>query len=386
VRVLHTADWHVGKKLGRLDRRAETSAVLDEIVGVARERAVDAVLVAGDLFDRAGPPLESLRIVLDALVRLAATGARVVAIPGNHDSPELFRVLGPLLEGFGITLVDRPREPDDGAVVRVPARDGPGTLRIACLPFVHEVQVIDLLGAPDSGHKAYAQRIRDITAYYARWMVEHPEPSAVDVLMGHFMVHGAVPSGSERELHIGEAYMATADAIPSDIKYAALGHIHAAQEAPGATVPARFCGSVLQLDFGEAGQRKSVAVVELEPGMKPARVEQVVLGAGTELVRFVGTLEELEARAPELRDSHVHVSIRTEGPESGLAERVREVLPNALQVYADYERKGYDLPAREGRSLTELYRDYWQHKKGVEPSTELVEAFEGLLSETGVSW
>lgn len=386
MRVLHTADWHVGKKLGRLDRRAEAIAVLDEIVGVARARAVDAVLVAGDLFDRAGPPLESLQVVLDALIRLAGTGARVVAIPGNHDSAELFRVLAPLLAGFGITLVDKPREPDDGAIVEVPARDGSATLRVACLPFVHEVQVIDLLGAPDAGHKAYAQRIRDITAYYARWMVEHPTPGAIDVLMGHFMVHGAVPSGSERELHIGEAYMATADAIPSDIKYAALGHIHAPQEAPGAPVPARFCGSALQLDFGEAGQQKSVTVVELEPGMKPARVEQVPLASGTELVRFVGTFEELEGRAADLQGAHVHVSIQTDGPEPGLAERVRDVLPDALQVYADYERKGYDLPAREGRNLTDLYRDYWQHKKGVEPSEEVVEAFEGLLSEVGVGW
>src|SRR5688572_1746892 len=103
MRFLHTADWHVGKKLGRIDRRAEAESVLDELVAIADDQDVDAVLVAGDLFDRAGPPFESMSLVLDALRRLAE-GRHVVALPGNHDSADLFRLFGPLLESFGITL------------------------------------------------------------------------------------------------------------------------------------------------------------------------------------------------------------------------------------------------------------------------------------------
>src|SRR5687768_13179268 len=123
MRILHTADWHVGKKLGRLDRREEAEAVLDELVAVADDSNVDAVLVAGDLFDRAGPPLETMKLVLESLVRLAE-GRRVVVIPGNHDSPALFEVLAPLVRNFGIEMVARPLEPDAGGVVTVPSRDG----------------------------------------------------------------------------------------------------------------------------------------------------------------------------------------------------------------------------------------------------------------------
>jgi len=386
VRILHTADWHVGKRLGRIDRLEETRAVLDEVVDIARVNEVDAVLVAGDLFDRAGPPLESLRVVLETLVRLANTGARVVAIPGNHDAPELFRVLAPLLRGFGVTLVHKPLEPEEGAMVEIGARDGSATLRVACLPFVHEAQIIDLLGTPDEGHKAYAQRIRDVTAYYERWMVENARRDAIDVLMGHFMVHGAVPSGSERELHIGEAYMATAAAIPSAIKYAALGHIHRPQEAPGAAVPARFCGSLLQLDFGESEQQKSVSLVELEPGLRPARVESIPVTRGKSLVRFRGTLQELRARADEFTEAYVHASIATEGPDPGLADQVRAVLPNALQIHADYERARDEPSSLEGRTLTELYRDYRRRARGADPSEELARAFESLLEDVGVVW
>ena len=385
MRVLHTADWHVGKKLGRQER-ADTAAALDELVSIARDRAVDAVLVAGDLFDRATPPLDSLNLVLGTLLGLAKTGTKVVVIPGNHDSPELFRVLAPLLEPFGVHLVHKPLEPEDGGVVSVPSLDGKTTMRVACVPFIHETAVIDLMGVAEEGYKDYAERIRKITSYYARWMVENPQPDTVDVLMAHFMVHKAIPSGTERELHIGEAYMASADAIPTDLKYAALGHIHLAQEVPGSAVPARFSGSLLQLDFGEAGIDKSVCIVELEPGMKPARIESAAVTTGRTLQKISGTIDELRAMAADLGDSFLHVTVKTLGPEPGLADEVRSFLPNALQIHADYPRTEVELSEREGRSLTEIYGDYWMAKKGVDTPPEVAKAFAELMDEVGVNW
>ncbi len=384
MRILHTADWHVGKKLGRLDRQQEAEAVLDELVAIADASDVDVVLVAGDLFDRAGPPLDTMKLVLETLVRLA-NGRQVVVVPGNHDSPPLFEVLAPLVRTFGIELVARPLEPDAGGVVTVPSSDGEQVARVACMPFIHETQVIDFLAAPEEGYKSYADRIRSIARYYADWMLSHPVADSVDLLMGHFMVHGATPSGSERELHIGEAYMASADAIPSTIKYGALGHIHLPQEAPGSTVPARFSGSIMQLDFGEAAQGKSVCIVDVEPGMKPAQVECVPITSGRTLLKVSDTLEGLRARSAEFGDAWLHVSVKTDGPEPGLADEVRAFLPNALQVYADYERSEGERPRRQGQSITDLYKDFWQTRKGVEASPELVDAFNGLVDETGVS-
>lgn len=385
MRVLHTADWHVGKKLGRQER-ADTVAALEEVVTIAGEREVDAVLVAGDLFDRATPPLDSLNLVLGTLLGLAKTGAKVVAIPGNHDSPELFRVLAPLLEPFGVHLVHKALEPDAGGIVSVASRDNKTTMRVACLPFIHETAVIDLMGVAEEGYKDYADRIRKITSYYARWLVEHPQAATVDVLMAHFMVHKAIPSGTERELHIGEAYMATADAIPTDLKYAALGHIHLAQEVPGSSVPARFSGGLLQLDFGEAETDKSVCIVDLEPGMKPARVDRAPVTSGRTLRKVGGTVDELRAMAADLGDSFLYVTVETLGPEPGLAEEVRSFLPNALQIHANYPRAEIEMPDREGRSLTQIYGDYWVAKKGVEAPADVVKAFAGVMDEVGVNW
>ncbi|MDQ3958573.1 MAG: exonuclease SbcCD subunit D [Actinomycetota bacterium] len=384
MRILHTGDWHIGKKLGRIDRVDEAEAVLDEVVGIAADEDVDAVLVAGDLFDRAAPPLPYLSLVLDTLMRLASDGRRVVVIPGNHDSPELMRVLGPLLSGFGVSVVHKPLAPEDGGVVVVPARDGATAARVACLPFVHEAQVIDVMDVPEEGYKSYADRIRHLTSHYARWMVAHHDPKAADLLMGHFMVHGAVPSGTERELHIGEAYMATAEAIPPEIKYAALGHIHQAQDAPGSAVPARYCGSLLQLDFGEAGQGKSVCIVDVAPGMRPAQTKCVPLTAGRTLMRVAGTLDEITARAAEYGDAILDVSVTTEGPAPGLADEVRALLPNALYVRAAWEREAVAAASREGKSLPELYGDYYEERHAVPPSAELMHAFEDLLDRVGV--
>ncbi|MDQ4058910.1 MAG: exonuclease subunit SbcD, partial [Actinomycetota bacterium] len=186
MKVLHTADWHVGKKLGRIDRNDETKAVLDELVVVAEREQVDLVLVAGDLFDRALPPFASMGLVLTTLVRLAQTGAPVVAVAGNHDSAELFGVLAPYLAPYNVTLVAKPLRPDHGGVVTVTARDGKTRAQIACFPFLHETHVVEFLDASEDWFKSYAERIKRITAYYARHMAKG-DPGALNFLVGHFM-------------------------------------------------------------------------------------------------------------------------------------------------------------------------------------------------------
>ncbi|MGH2810133.1 MAG: metallophosphoesterase family protein, partial [Actinomycetota bacterium] len=138
MRFLHTADWHVGKKLGRIDRTKEYEQVFDELVEMARDQKVDAVLVAGDLFDRPLPPLDAIGLVVDGLLRLADAGGQVIAISGNHDSASLFQVLGRLLRPSGVHLVPRVVRPQDGGVIEVKSRDGSESALLGVLPFLHE--------------------------------------------------------------------------------------------------------------------------------------------------------------------------------------------------------------------------------------------------------
>ena len=380
--ILHTADWHVGKRLGRFDRMDETERVLDHLVEVTREARVDLVVVAGDLFDRALTAYANLGLVLETLHRLADTGARVVAIPGNHDSAELFDVLSPYLESVAVTLVARPRRPQDGGVVAVPARDGRTVAQVACLPFLHEAQTVDFMSDVEEWHKSYAQRIRSICHRYAAWMEARRDAKTIDLLVGHFMVHGAIPSGSERQLHIGEAYMAREDAIPN-VSYAALGHIHRDQPAPGTDVPAYYSGSLMQLDFGESGQDKSVIVVEVTPDSTKSP-ERVPIEGSRKLLRAQGTLEELRAGVSGFGDAILDVGVVTDGPSAGLADEVRSFLPNALYVRALFERDEEVASERKGLGLADLYEEYSVTRHGESPSEEVNAAFRELCDEVAI--
>lgn len=384
MRILHTADWHVGKRLGRIDRSEETEKVLSQVVEVARSEEVDIVIVAGDLFDRGLPPFVSLRLVLEKLVALADTGAKVVAIPGNHDSAELFDVLRPHLEHSGVTLVHKPKRPEDGGVVTLPSRDGSETARVACFPFLHEAHVVEFMEEPEDRYKGYAERIRKILSAYSSFLEGRSEKNAVDVLVGHFMIDGAVPSGSERELHIGEAYMASRESVPHTFHYAALGHIHKPQPAPGAEDYARYAGSLMQLDFGEAGQEKSVAVVDVAASGR-RHVEQIPITAGRELKRVRGTLDELRTRVDELSGAILAVDVLTDGPAPGIADEVREILPDALYVKAEYPREEASVMNREGMTLSDLYEAYVLSQYGAPATDELKAAFRDLCDEVGVS-
>jgi exonuclease SbcD len=185
-------------------------------------------------------------------------------------------------------------------------------------------------------------------------------------------------------LHIGEAYMATSQAIPPQINYAGLGHIHLCQEAPGAPVPAWYCGSLLQLDFGEAEQQKFVLLVDASPERPGAHVEKVPLTSGRKLLKVQDTLDGLRARAADFGDAILHVEVLTDGPSPGLADEIREFLPEALYVRADYERQTADISSREGRSVSDLYTEFYAQKHGAQPAAELMEALGELLEEVAI--
>ena len=383
MKVLHTSDWHVGKRIGRYDRSEEYRSVIDEVVGVADDEDVDLVLHSGDLFDRAMPPVEALDIAFDGLDRLAAGGRRpVVVIAGNHDSPGFFEALAPFLRRTGIHLVGEIRRPDQGGVLDLATPGGRAV--VSCFPFLREGRAFHAWEPVDEHYKRYGDRLRVIAEAYSTHASGLAGADAVTFLVAHFLVGGAKVHGhgaprGERELHMGEAYTATSDAIPPGPQYVAMGHIHAPQKVPGAKVPAEYAGSLLELDFGEAGEEKRVVLVDVEPGL-PAKVRSRPLTAGRRLVRASGEWGDLIVR-DDLREAYLDLVVQTAGPDPALAERVLDEFDFVVKVRADYPRVEGERPGHAHRSLDELYADYCTEVDGVAPAEDLLAAFRTVMEE-----
>ena len=258
MRLLHTADWHVGREVGHRPRTEEFAAVLDEVVGIAAQERVDAVLVAGDLYEHRLPSTEAHGLVFDALLRLREQAIPVVAIAGNHDSPALLGVLGKVLAPLGTSLVTRPARPESGGVVEIRSRDGSEAAVVACLPFAPPRYFIDarrMHDAAESVYLDYAEKVGRLIGELAAAFRD----DRVNVLMAHLFTDGALLGGGERDLGvaIGMAYAVSPARLPGSATYVALGHAHLPQTVKSAPCPARYAGSLLQLDFGEQIGRAS---------------------------------------------------------------------------------------------------------------------------------
>jgi DNA repair protein SbcD/Mre11 len=346
VRVLHTSDWHVGKAVRGRSRAAEHRAVLAEIAGVAEREDVDLVIVAGDLFDTAAPTAESERIVYRALLDLAGGGRPVVVVAGNHDSAPRLAAVAPLSQASGITVASAIRPPDEGGVLEITA--GREVAQVALLPFPSQRYVVtaDVLLAGDAAdaHAAYADRVVNIL----RVLTAGFRADTVNLVSAHLMVMGGTMGGGERGAHTVFDYWVPATAFPAAAQYVALGHLHRAQQLPG-PAPLHYCGSPLQLDFGETANEPAVTVVDVRPG-KPAAVRSVPLRAGSRLRTLRGSLVDVLAAAAELPapasaeevpgdtgaktgpwPDHLRV-VLDETPRAGLADEVRERVPAVVEV------------------------------------------------------
>jgi exonuclease SbcD len=382
MRLLHTGDWHVGKSLRGRSRAEEFADALREVVGIARQEGVDAVLVAGDLYDHRSPAPEADAAVFEALVRLHEAEIPVVAIPGNHDSAVRLEALAKLLRPIGVAVVPRVAPPADGGMVELRSRDGSEAALVACVPFVPPRRfgnAAALFRATEEWFQSYADGMgRLLTA-----VTEPFREDRVNVLLAHLFTDGAIPGGGEHQITIGIEYAVSPSRLPATASYVALGHVHRPQAVRGAPSPTRYAGSLLQLDFGETEQTKSVTVVEASAG-RPAKVREVALSAGRRLVDVEGTLDEVLVRGRALQDAYLRVFVSTDGPVPGIAGQVRDALPNAVDVSLRYERdeERDDGPMISSLLPREQFVAYFRREHGVEEVPGgLLGAFDEVLED-----
>jgi exonuclease SbcD len=374
MRFLHTADWHVGKTLKGHSRLDEQEHVLREIVRVVREQELDAVLVAGDLYDSAAPSAPAQKLVVRTLMALAGTGAEVIVIAGNHDHAPTFDAYRPFAGAAGVTLVGSVRSAEQGGVVEFTARTGE-PVTVAVLPFVssrYAVRAAELVANTPAEHTgAYDQQLRDILAVLTGGF----RTDAVNLVMAHLTVLNAMFGGGERTAQSIFEYAVPATVFPPDAHYVALGHLHRRQ-VMAAPSPVHYCGAPLAVDFGEQDYEPVVCLVEATPST-PARVTDIPITAARRLRTLRGTVEELGALAGTVGEDLLRVWVR-EPARAGLREEVTDLLPNALEVRIDSEfatpvsgSRPASGPGVE-RTASELFGEYCATRNTDDPRLDVL--------------
>lgn len=379
MRILHTSDWHVGKKIRGHTRHEEHEDVLAEIVGITREQSVDVVLVAGDLFETASPNPESEELVYRTLLGLAEEGTQVAVIAGNHDNARRLAAVQPLLSLGHVHLVTEPLSPAAGGVRSIDVSGTP--LRLAMLPFVSQRGIIRAAELMDhaafENANAYADRLRSLLGL----LTDEFTPDAVNVVMAHAFVQGGSIGGGERLAHLVEEYAITAQSFPASASYVALGHLHRAQKIAG-PAPIHYCGSPLHLDFGEAAQPRQVNIIEVEPGA-PAAVDAMHLRSGRPLRTLVGTLDDVRSQMVDLEESDAWLRVRLDEPRrAGLADDVRNLLGDNvvdIEVIHATQTTVADPQRRTNRDPISLFAEYLL-ELGIE-DTRIHELFLELLED-----
>ncbi|MDD4921746.1 MAG: exonuclease subunit SbcD [Bacteroidales bacterium] len=400
MKILHTSDWHLGKHLNNFSRHPEQIEVLCEICEIADREQVHAIIVAGDLFDTYNPPIESTELFYKTLKRLTANGKRpVIAIAGNHDSPDRIEAPDPLARECGILFAGYPNsiiapfelesglkvlKSEEGFIsLKLPEINEP--LQILLTPYANEFRLKTYLGAENS-----EEELR--TVLQSKWADlanRHCDNKSIHVLLSHLLLMkkgDELPEEPEDEkpiLHVGGAQAIYTENIPPQIQYTALGHLHRKQQVDKNII---YSGSPLAYSFSEANQNKYVILAEIEPG-KPAEISEIELTRGKRLLRKRSeNIDEAVEWLNEHPNSLVELTMVTEtyltaeerkrltSSHDGIVSLIPEV---KSQHKTAANNKAIDL----NKSMEALFSDYFRHAKGQEPSGSMLNLFREILSE-----
>ncbi|MEN8121361.1 MAG: exonuclease subunit SbcD [Bacteroidota bacterium] len=403
MRILHTSDWHLGKKLDNFNRHEEQQAVLEEIIEIVDNEQVDAIIIAGDLYDTYNPPIESVELFYKTLKRLSKNGKRpVIAIAGNHDSPDRIEAPDPLARESGIILVGYPNtkirkfkneaglevlNSDDGFLeLQIPGTQVP--LRIILNPYANQFRMKTFLGVEDE-----EEELRNILQdSWTRLSNQYCDSKGVNILISHmfFVKEGAVipdePDDEKPILHVGGVQTVYPKNIPDNIQYVALGHLHRKQTVSNQPCPVIYSGSPISYSFSEANQTKYVCIVDIEPGTV-AKVKDIVLTKGRKLERKkFDNIDEAVLWLENNQESLVELTMvsddfLTAGERKRLKnahEHIITIIPEVKSAMGKQEKSNQvDI----SKNMDELFVDYFKHKQGQSPNEELLDLFKEVISK-----
>jgi exonuclease SbcD len=375
MRLLHTSDWHLGRSFHREDLLGAQARFVDFLVETVRSERVDAVLVAGDVYDRALPSVDAVALCNEALRRLAATRVRVVLISGNHDSARRLGFGADLIDAAGIHLRTDPAAVGEPVLLPDPAG---GEVAVHALPYLEPDAVRDELGCERSHGAALGAAMTRVRADLAA------RPGARSVVMAHAFVTGGEPSDSERDISVG-GVGSVPTATFTGVDYAALGHLHGAQRVADRV---HYSGSPIAYSFSEEHHRKAVLLVDLPAAGGPAAVEHLPTPVERPLARVTGSLDDLLAgdRWAGHEGHYLQVTLTDPVRPREPMERLRARFPHVLVLGFAPEggaqgHQGSYAARLHGRTDLQVAADFVTHVRSEPDPAEsalLADAFEAV--------
>ena len=402
MKILHTADWHLGKKLEQFSRIEEQKAVLDEICELADEHEVDAVIVAGDLYDHFNPANEAIDLYYKTFKRLSLNGKRaVIAIAGNHDSPERVEAPHPLAKECGIIFIGLPDTVitpfeletglkvlrSEAGFIELELPNNKTPLRLLTTPYANELRLRKFLSDDDKGgamRLLLKERWQNLADKYC-------DKKGINILTAHlfFMQKGKEieeePEG-EKPIMIGTATAVHTEDIPKQIQYVALGHLHRYQNIKGGPCPVVYSSSPLAYSFAEANQTKYVVLLEAEKGKK-IKINELPLTSGKALVRkaFATVEDAVEWLAQDdIQDKWVELTMETDTFLDGQERKqlhsahngIVQIIPNVKNIPNIQSEAVNNIDL--SKSINELFVEYFKYKHAQDPSEELMSLFKEM--------
>lgn len=404
IKILHTSDWHLGKRLSEFSRLEEQREIMQELIVFANAESVDAVVVGGDLFDLFQPSHETQELLYQTLFQLCDNGKRpVVAIAGNHDSHALIEAPLPLAKELGILLLGANHAPmasitnAKGVDITIPENgmvqlffpDKQRKVNIIVAPYANE-QLLKIY----LGEEKREEELREILKLkWADLGRKYFLEGDINLFLGHFffMKKGGSqeeePEGERSILHIGGAQALFTDGLPDGLHYAALGHLHRYHAVDQTRFPVVYAGSILQYSFSESGQPKVALLLNFTEKLEMSEL-QFSKGYTLERKSFESFSEAL-SWLQENQNTYVELTMIS---DDALEASSRKALLAAHSriVYLIPKRKNIDATSSNMvnaddimQDIPTLFKKYFESEKGQEPSAEIMDLLTEVVSKGG---
>lgn len=399
MRILHTADWHLGKSLEKRSRIDEQRKFLDDFIEIAKENDIDLVIIAGDIYDSSNPPAIAEKMFYDTLKKISDNGKRLILIiAGNHDNPERLVASAPLAREHGIIMIGTLKTIiDTGNYGRHKIiNSGEGFIEIEingekavilAVPYLSEKRLNEVLykdmDSDEERIKSYSDRVFSLFDS----LKDNYREDTINLLVSHLYAMGSEESGSERSIQLGGSYIVNCECFPKEAQYIALGHVHKPQLVPGTNKKARYSGSPIHYNKKEVSYNKKCFVVDVKAN-EEANVKEIYFKVYKPIeIWKCENFDDALLKCEENKDREcwVYLEIKVDRyMREDEIKKLKELKKDILEITPIIEnihRDDESAVSLSEKSFEELFIDFYKKERMGEPDKEIIDLFLNLVYE-----